>query len=97
MARHGQVALTLILLVAAGLFMQSLRNLSRVDLGLKSDHVIGFSVSPALDGYTTERALAFARQLTEDLRAIPGVRSATAAEIGTLSGNDMGSNVRSRA
>ena len=89
----GQVALTLILLVAAGLFMQSLRNLWRVDLGLKSDHVIGFSVSPALDGYSTERALALARQLTEDLRAIPGVRSATAAQISTLTGNDSGGNV----
>ncbi|HKD19335.1 MAG TPA: ABC transporter permease [Thermoanaerobaculia bacterium] len=89
----GQVALTLILLVAAGLFAQSLRNLWRVDLGLKPDHVIGFSVSPALDGYSTERALALARQLTEDLRALPGVRSATVAQISTLTGNDSGGNV----
>jgi putative ABC transport system permease protein len=89
----GQVALTLILLVAAGLFVQSLRNLWRVDLGLKPDHVIGFSVSPALNGYSTERSLALARQLTEDLRALPGVRSATVAQISTLTGNDSGGNV----
>jgi predicted permease len=89
----GQVALTLILLVAAGLFAQSLRNLWRVDLGLKPDHVIGFSISPALNGYSTERALALARQLTEDLRALPGIRSATVAQISTLTGNDSGGNV----
>ena len=89
----GQVALTLILLVAAGLFAQSLRNLWRVDLGLEPDHVIGFSVSPALDGYSTDRSLALARQLTDDLRALPGVRSATVAQISTLTGNDSGGNV----
>jgi len=89
----GQVALTLILLVAAGLFVQSLRNLWRVDLGLRPDHVIGFSVSPALNGYSTERSLALARQLADDLRALPGVRSATVAQISTLTGNDSGGNV----
>jgi predicted permease len=89
----GQVALTLILLVAAGLFAQSLRNLWRVDLGLKPDHVIGFTISPALNGYSTERALALARGLAEDIRALPGVRSATVAQISTLTGNDSGGNV----
>jgi predicted permease len=89
----GQVALTLILLVAAGLFARSLRNLWQVDLGLKPDHVIGFSISPALNGYSTERSLALARDLTEDLRALPGVRSATVAQISTLTGNDSGGNV----
>ena len=89
----AQIALTLVLLVAAGLFTQSLRNLGKVELGLKPDHVIGFSISPALNGYSTERTLALARQLTEDLRALPGVRSATAAQIATLTGNDSGGGV----
>ncbi len=87
------MALTLVLLVAAGLFTQSLRNLSRVELGLKLDNVIGFSVAPKLNGYTAERTAAFARRLTEDLQALPGARSVTAAQLGTLSGNDMGSGV----
>jgi putative ABC transport system permease protein len=64
-----------------------------VDLGLQTDHVIGFTVSPALNGYSTERTLVLARQLTDDLRALPGVRSATAAQIGTLVGDDSGGNV----
>ena len=89
----AQVALTLVLLVAAGLFTQSLRNLSRVELGVKVDHVIGFSIAPKLNGYTSERTAALARQLTEDLKAVPGARSVTAAMLGTLAGNDMGSSV----
>src|SRR5262249_31720767 len=89
----AQVALTLVLLVGAGLFTRSLRNLGRVDLGLKPDHVIGFTLSPALEGYSTERTLALARQLTDDLRTLPGVRTATAAQISTLTGNDSGGSV----
>jgi len=45
----GQVALTLVLLVAAGLFVQTLQNLGRVELGLKPDDVIVFSVAPKMD------------------------------------------------
>jgi len=89
----AQVALTLVLLVAAGLFTQSLRNLSRVELGVKVDHVIGFSIAPKLNGYTSERTAALARQLTDDLKSLPGARSVTAAQLGTLAGNDMGSSV----
>ncbi len=81
------------LLVAAGLFTRSLRNLGRVELGLKTDHVIGFSISPELNGYSPERTALLARRLTEELRALPGVRSVTAAQLATLAGNDMGSNV----
>ena len=73
----AQVALTLVLLVAAGLFTRSLRNLGRVELGLKTDHVIGFSVSPELNGYSPERTALLARRMTEELRALPGVRSVT--------------------
>jgi predicted permease len=89
----AQVALTLVLLVAAGLFTQSLRNLGRVPLGLRPDHVIGFSISPELNGYSAERTWALARHLTDDLSALPGVRSVSAAQIATLTGNDSGGNV----
>ena len=89
----AQVALTLVLLIAAGLFVGSLRSLGAVDLGLKPDHVIGFSISPELNGYEPARTLALARTLTERLAGLPGVRSVSAAEISTLTGNDSGSNV----
>jgi predicted permease len=89
----AQVALTLVLLVAAGLFVGSLRNLGRVELGLKPDHVIGFSVSPKLNGYSAERSGTVARELTDRLRALPGVTSVTAAELSTLTNTTAGSNV----
>jgi putative ABC transport system permease protein len=89
----AQVALTLVLLIAAGLFVGSLRSLGRVDLGLKPDHVIGFSIAPESNGYEPARTLALARSLTEGVKALPGVRSVSAAELSTLTGNDSGSNV----
>ncbi len=90
----AQVALTLVLLVTAGMFAESLRNLGRVNLGLKVDHVISFALSPGLTGYDSARTQALARRLTDDLRALPGARSATAAQIGTLTGNDSGGGVK---
>ena len=89
----AQVAFTLVLLVAAGLFVRTLQNLGRVDLGLKPDGVVGFSVQPESNGYTAERTALFGRQLQEALAFLPGVRSATAAELATLADESSGSNV----
>ena len=89
----GQVALTLVLLVAAGLFVRTLQNLSHVELGLKPDRVIGFSIAPKLSGYSAERAAIFARSLSERLSALPGVRSVAAAELPTLANDHWGGNV----
>jgi len=89
----AQVALTLVLLVAAGLFSVSLSRLADVPLGLRPERVIGFSVAPPLIGYSNEQTVAFARQLTEDLRSLPGVASATTVDIATLTGNDSGGSV----
>ena len=89
----AQVALTLVLLVAAGLFVRTLQNLGRVDLGLKPDHLVGFTVAPGLNGYTAEKASTFGRSLTESLAALPGVRSVTAAEEPTLGGDTTGGNI----
>jgi predicted permease len=90
----AQVALTLVLLVIAGLFVDSLRNLGRVELGLKPDHVIGFSIAPQLNGYTPDRSGALARGLTDRLAGLPGVTSVAAAEVPTLSGDTVGGDVR---
>ncbi len=90
----AQVALTLVLLVAAGLFTKSLANLGRVDLGLKPDNVLSFSVAPESNGYSPERTAAFVRRLTETLSASPGVRSVSAAEVAPMTGSDETTNVR---
>jgi putative ABC transport system permease protein len=89
----GQVALTLTLLVGAALFARSLHNLSTVDLGLKPEHILQFSISPRLIGDTPERTAQLARQLTESLSALPGVRSVSAAELGPFQGDDNGADL----
>ena len=89
----AQVAFTLVLLVAAGLFVRTLQNLGSVDLGLKPDGVLGFSVQPESNGYTAERTALFGRQLQEALMSLPAVRSATAAELPTLADDSSGTGV----
>lgn len=89
----AQVALTLVLLVGAGLFVSSLQNLGRVELGLNPDRVLGFSIAPKLNAYTAPRTLQFARQLTEAVAGLPGVRSVSAAELSTLTDSSSGTNV----
>src|SRR5204863_5093197 len=56
MLATAQIALSMALLVAAGLFIKSLVNVSRVQLGLNAENVIMFAISPALSGYTPERS-----------------------------------------
>jgi putative ABC transport system permease protein len=89
----AQVALTLVLLVGAGLFVRSLRNLGRVELGLKPDRVLGFSIAPKLNAYSARRTADLARRLTEAVAALPGVRSVGAAEISTLTSDTSDTNV----
>ena len=50
-----QTAISLLLLISAGLFGKTLLNLSRVDLGIRPDHLMTFSLTPKLSGYTDER------------------------------------------
>ena len=73
--------------------MQSLRNISRIDLGLHLDNVITFSVSPELNGYTHLRSRQFFQSLEQELAAIPGVTDASAAMVPLLAGNSWGNDV----
>ena len=77
----AQIALSMALLVSAGLFTRSLFNVSRVDLGLKTDNVIMFRISPELNGYKPEQS----RQLFERARGrssarMPGVIGVTSLD-----------------
>ena len=89
----SQIVLTTVLLVGAGLFARSLNNLNRLDLGLRADHLIAFSVAPELNGYSPQRTIAFFDDLRQGIAALPGVRSVSAAEIAILTDNNSGSNV----
>jgi predicted permease len=90
----AQIALSTTLLVAAGLFLKSLVNVSRVDLGIRIDSVATFSVSPLRIGYDTLRAKVLYARIEDELRAIPGVIAVASSMVPLLSGDSWGNNVR---
>jgi predicted permease len=89
----GQVAFTLLLLAGAALFTRTLWNLRNVDLGIHTEHVISFSISPALNGYDSPRTIRLIDDLRARIAALPGVRSVTSSEVGMLTGDLNGSNI----
>jgi len=89
----AQMALSLALLIAAGLFTRSLMNVSRADLGVTVDNVVTFAISPRLNGYSPERALQLFERLEDELRATPGATAVADSLIGLLAGNNWGSDV----
>src|SRR5262249_24211286 len=72
-----QVALSLVLLVTAGLFVRSLRNLKAIDHGYKTDQVVTLALDPYHIGYKLDQLRSFYAQLSERVTALPGVKSAT--------------------
>jgi len=71
----SQVALSLVLLIAAGLFSGSLRNLYQLDLGFDRENLMLVSLDPSGSGYKSEKAAAFYRELIARVSALPGVKS----------------------
>ncbi len=72
-----QVAVSMVLLVCAGLFVQSGRNAGAIDFGFRTENLLVLSVDPLAQGYDPEQALAFYRDVDDDVAALPGVRSAS--------------------
>jgi predicted permease len=89
----AQIALSMALLVSAGLFTRSLFNVSRVDLGLRADNIIMFAISPELNGYKPEQSRQLFERAEDELSALPGVTSVTSAMVPLLSGSNWGSSV----
>ena len=71
----GQIALALLLLIGASLFLRTLANLESTGPGFSTEHLVTFRVDPSLSGYTDERTKDFFRQLTDELQTLPGVNS----------------------
>jgi predicted permease len=78
----AQVALSLMLLVGAGLFGRSLFNLMTEDPGFHAEKLLRFSVDPRLNGYDNARGRAFYRELQQRLTLLPGARSVGGAFLG---------------
>jgi macrolide transport system ATP-binding/permease protein len=73
----GQVALSLVLLIAAALFVQAMDTAKRIDPGFDPDNVLTASFDLGLTTYSPERGAAFQKELLERIKAIPGVESAS--------------------
>ena len=82
-----QVTLSLVLLVGAGLFLQTVGNLRRVDVGFNPDNLLLIRFMPRLSGYDQPRTTQLYKTLIDTLATIPGVRGAALAQPALLTGN----------
>lgn len=89
----AQVSLSLLLLVGAGLFLRSLRNLSDLGPGFPVQRLIGFNIDPSLDGYKPDREKIFLQQLTDSISSLPGVQSVGLAAVRILEDNEWDSSM----
>jgi predicted permease len=88
-----QAAMSLVLLVGAGLLTQTLRNLERQNFGIQTASRYVIHLDPAGAGYTPENVSEFNQRLEQDMSALPGVRSVGMALYSTLEGNNWGEGI----
>ena len=80
-----QVALSMVLLATAGLFLRSLGNASSIDIGFKPEKILLMSIDPKLHNNSNEKTADFLKQLRETTEALPGVRSLSFMSVVPLS------------
>ncbi len=89
----AQVALSLLLLIGAGLFARSLHNLRSLDPGFKPESLLAFSVNPSLEGHDDAHRVALLGRILDDVAAEPGLSSASFAEVALMSNSASSSTV----
>ncbi len=89
----AQVALSLVLLISAGLFLRSLQQAQRIDPGFNPEHVLTMPLNINLLRYTKTQGQEFYRQALERVAALPGVQAATLTRTPPLSGASRQSSV----
>src|SRR5262249_41305625 len=90
----AQLTISIVLLVPCGLFLKSVVNLLHVNLGIRTANIIGFRISPQLNGYTPAKSKAIFEQAEPALAAIPGVRSAVGSLVPLIGNNRWGGGFR---
>jgi predicted permease len=80
----AQVSLSLLLLIGAGLFVATVKNLRNSSPGFDVNNLLSFSLDPTLSGYDTKRAQLFYKRLQEKLAGLPGIQSAGLALVAPL-------------
>jgi predicted permease len=89
----AQIALSMGLLIMSALFLKSLMNVSRVDLGVKVDQIATFQIVPVRAGYDSLRSAVLFNRVEQELAAIPGVTGVTEGLVPLLSGDNWGEGV----
>ncbi|HEY7186004.1 MAG TPA: ABC transporter permease, partial [Vicinamibacterales bacterium] len=89
----AQIAMSLVLLTSAGLFLRTMANLRNADLGFVPERLVVLDLNPASAGYSGARAIDLSRRILHRIQALPGVSSVTVSENGLLTGRDKGSNL----
>jgi predicted permease len=89
----AQIAISLLLVIGAGLFVRTLRNLENVDLGYARENLVVVNVDSLTAGYKNERATALYERIQDDLRSIPGVKNVTYSDNGIFSGSSCGTQL----
>jgi len=84
----GQIALSLLLLIGAGLFIRSLQKLKELDPGFRTTNLLAFKVDPTLNEYKTERTKAFYEHLKQRLDTLPAVEAAALAVVPVIEGDE---------
>jgi putative ABC transport system permease protein len=88
-----QIGFSLLLIVGAGMFVRTIRNLRNVDPGFETEHLLSFELDPAMAGYPAAGVAPVEQRVLEAVAALPGVRSAGATNDEDLSGNGIGGDV----
>jgi predicted permease len=89
----AQIAISLLLLIGAGLFVRTLRNLQNVDLGYARENLVVVRIDSLSAGYHGEAAVGLYNRLLDEIRAVPGVRNATYSDNGIFSGSSCGTQL----
>jgi predicted permease len=82
----AQIALSLLSLIAAGLFLRGLRDAQGIDPGFETEGVLVMTVNLGREGYSPERGQLFYQQAAERAAGLPGVRGAAVAQNAPLAG-----------
>jgi predicted permease len=88
-----QIAVSLVLLIGAGLFLQTLQNLRRVDVGFNPQNLLLFRVNPSLNRYDEKKMTVLYRDMLDRLGTVPGVRAAAMSQPALLSGSVNGTGI----
>jgi predicted permease len=82
----GQIGISLLLVVAAGLFVRTITNLHSVNLGFNAENILIFTLDATKAGYQDASLKQFYKDLEQRFQAIPGVRSATSSDMPMVGG-----------